>query len=621
MKDQVIFSSADHPSPTRKRKGLRSERRVKSGSTSDQSLKTQSHSTPNQASASTRQDKQSLDHKLGSNSSDGIRHTTSGKQTRKQLSTMAKLIKDYQEAILKSESAGGPFIHVDEIASKVAILYERIRQVVDWKEEHLIRRGAINRILKRKMIPELSGLSSRQEVGKMAESLVLELIRGAHFSNGEIPQQKVIAVQKALEKYVYLLKKAPFNPTPSGLKKRVNFFDWLLEITACEIEEILDPFRKEKLLIECMTAHMEEKIQIRPSQAMTNKEKQTQTFIAVHRALFNLDAPIITYHLLKRRYPQWSNPSEAFWEKIKNSIFSIKEDLEKDLKHPLAGEFFKFCEKEDTVYLIIGDILDRLSKNATKIPQMMADKKIMKKLTKETYDQRLSTLKSRLFRMAIFSTLSIFIASGFSLFVIEVPLAKLFYGKFNLLAIFVDIMLPTALMFLLVVMVRLPKEDNLRKLIKKVLKVVHQGKEKDIYEIRVDKKKGQLMNFIIGSLYLLGSLLSLGFIYWIFYISRIPITSVYIDTMNVAVVIFAALVIRQRAKELTVEEKGTLGEFLVDVVSVPVAKLGQWLANKWREYNIISVFFSILIDMPFSVLIEFIENWSSFIRNKKAEIR
>ena len=40
-----------------------------------------------------------------------------------------------------------PTIHVDEVASAVAAFYEKIRGVVDWREEHLMRRAAIERML------------------------------------------------------------------------------------------------------------------------------------------------------------------------------------------------------------------------------------------------------------------------------------------------------------------------------------------------------------------------------------------------------------------------------------------------------------------------------------------
>src|SRR3989344_8878818 len=72
-------------------------------------------------------------------------------------------------------------IHVDEVALKVAAFYEKIRTIVDWKEEHLIRRSAIIRKLKRRFLN--LELNSSYEKEEIAEPLILELIRGGHFLN------------------------------------------------------------------------------------------------------------------------------------------------------------------------------------------------------------------------------------------------------------------------------------------------------------------------------------------------------------------------------------------------------------------------------------------------------
>jgi len=536
-----------------------------------------------------------------------------------------KLIQRYQDWLLSSRQKGEiAVIHVDEIASKVASLYEKIRKVVDWKEEHLIRRTAIERILKRRMISELSGFSliSNLKAKEIAEPLVLELIRGGHLPNDQIPQEKITQVEKILAKYIYILENNAIaqGRSPARLKTKVQFYHWILEIAACEIEEVLASPVKENALIDCMSELMTERIRIKPENSLTEAEKKTQVYIAVHRALFRLDAPIISYHLLRRRYPQWTDLSPSLLAEITTNIFVIQREVEKELNHPLMSEFFKICEKYDTLWLLLGDILDQLADQPLTIAQQIAQPEVLKKLIKEAYTKRLSTLKSRLFRMAVYSTLSIFISSGFSLFVVEVPLARLFYGRFNLLATIVDIMAPTVLMFLLVASVKPPPENNLQKVTAEIIKIVYQKGPKDIYELRTKRRKNLILNSILGFLYFLGCSLSLGITLWVFYWARIPPTSIVLDTMNIAVIVFAGLVIRQRAKELTIEEKTSLSEFSLDMLSVPVAKIGQWLSARWKEYNVVSVFFSALIDMPFLAFIEFIEGWSSFLKEKKAEI-
>jgi hypothetical protein len=63
------------------------------------------------------------------------------------------LIQIYQQEHKSLQSKEGvSCIHVDEVASRVASFYERIKGVVDWQEEHLLRKRAIERTLKRRII-------------------------------------------------------------------------------------------------------------------------------------------------------------------------------------------------------------------------------------------------------------------------------------------------------------------------------------------------------------------------------------------------------------------------------------------------------------------------------------
>ena len=66
-----------------------------------------------------------------------------------------KLIIQYKLAYQRNlPKQGVTTIHVDEVAQKVAAFYEQIRTIVDWKEEHLMRRAAIIRKLKRRFFDQ-----------------------------------------------------------------------------------------------------------------------------------------------------------------------------------------------------------------------------------------------------------------------------------------------------------------------------------------------------------------------------------------------------------------------------------------------------------------------------------
>ncbi len=533
-----------------------------------------------------------------------------------------KLISHYQNwrQSLQPEE-GITTIHVDEVASKVAAFYEKIRTIVDWKEEHLMKRAAIIRKLKRRFLNlELSAEKEMPEIQKeVAESLVLELIRGGHFPNDKIEEVKILGVQRIINKYVFILK---IIPEIKNKREKLQFYNWILEIAACEIEETISPLTKENGLINYMFELMKERIRVNEGifkiGVLKEEEKNIQIYIAVQQALFKLDRPIISYNLLKYKFPYWNNQTiEQFSETAKN-IYKTWKDIEKDLSNYLGKKFYTICEKYDTPYLLLGDILSEENREVVK---EISNPEILETLAEKAYEKRLSTLKHRLFRAAFYTTLSVLLGNGLSLFLIEIPLARLIHGRFTPLSIIVDIFESTFLMFLFVATVKLPSKRNLSLVIIETMKIVYQTKKTDIYEIKIPRKKKLITQFIITIIYLFSASVSLAILVLIFELAKFPITSIIINIIFIPITISAGLAVRRKSEELTVEEKrGGFFGFLIDIFSLPMAGLGKWLANKWKRYNAIASFFNALIDMPFLVFVEFLEQWRFFLKEKKEEI-
>jgi hypothetical protein len=173
-------------------------------------------------------------------------------------------------------------------------------------------------------------------------------------------------------------------------------------------------------------------------------------------------------------------------------------------------------------------------------------------------------------------------------------------------------------MFLLVSLIKPPPKDNLERVEEEIKKIIYHNGSKHSYTIKLNKKVKRIQNFLFTIIYLLGGAVSIYAIFRVFKLAGVPATSLYIDTVNVAVVVFAAMVIRQRSKEITIKESTSIWEFILDFFSVPLAKMGSWLTSKWKEFNFISVFFSTLVDTPFSTFIEFLDGWRNFIKEKRA---
>ncbi len=509
-------------------------------------------------------------------------------------------------------------IHVDEVASRVASFYEKIRTIVDWKEEHLMRRAAITRKLKRKFLG-INLTDPKFKEKNIAEPLILELIRGGHFPNDKIKESKIAEVEKIIRKYIFLAKN---SPKIDNSRKKLQFYNWVVEIAACEIEETLSPPIRQKALLDYMFKIMKERIGVNEGiivwKGIKKEKKDILIYIAVQEALFKLDKPIISYNFIKYKFPSWNNFGEAELREIAKNIYRIWDEIEEDLSEPLGEKIYNICEKYNTPFLILGDILSE--ENPSDIEKKMSQPEVIESLIKNAYSKRLSTLKSRLFRAAIYSTFSIFLTNSLSLVVLEIPLAKLITGHFMPITIVVDILGPTLLMLLMVITIKPPPESNLNVVIMKTMEIIY-GKKDVFYEVKAPRKKGIIMKIIISIIYLFGAGISLGIIIKVFEMANFPPTSVVINTIFVALIAFAGLAIRKRGEELTIEgEKSGFFGFIADILLLPIANLGRWLSNKWKQYNAIAAFFNALIDMPFMIFVEFLEQWRYFLKEEKEKI-
>src|SRR3989339_1026475 len=119
--------------------------------------------------------------------------------------TLTEAVKDLFRAIYQEQQKGGgegddavAKIKVNEIISKMSFFYEKIRNAVDYKDEHLLRKNAIERILRRL---HLMGHNEAEEVAKM---LLIELIRAAYLQNNSVPEEKIREVAAIIERFAKL---------------------------------------------------------------------------------------------------------------------------------------------------------------------------------------------------------------------------------------------------------------------------------------------------------------------------------------------------------------------------------------------------------------------------------
>ncbi|MBI1838739.1 MAG: hypothetical protein HYR95_00325 [Candidatus Colwellbacteria bacterium] len=502
-------------------------------------------------------------------------------------------------------------ITVDEVAARVASFYEKIRSVVDWKEEHLLRKTVIERILKRRTLLKrglLVGVAGREHIF----NFIAELIRGGHFPNGRIPSVKVDEIQTILNKYIFLIEKSLFQ------RRARKIENWLLQVASYEIEIALDPHIREVNLIEYMAQDFINKLELREENKglISEDERKLQIYLGVHRALFKMDDPVLTYHLLERLYPDWRAPSNESIQSISSDIIGIQAVIGKVLKHPLSESFYRIAEQYDTLYLILSDVISEDPENFTKI---VSGGSLEEKIDL-AYKSRLAKLKGKVGRAALYSTISIFVTKVLFVLALEIPVDRYFHGSLNYTAIALSIVAPPLLMMILLLSVKLTSAPNLQDVKHGVLKLMD-ANNRQTYYLAIPRKKRLAQVLFLDVFYFLSFLFSFWLLSWMLYRAHFGPFSIVVFAMFISLVSFAGTKIQSRGRELMVGEVKTgFISSLIDFLFLPIVQVGKWLSNQLIRYNAIVFLFNFLIEAPLQIFVEFLEQWRAFLKEKKERI-
>ena len=505
-------------------------------------------------------------------------------------------------------------IIVDEVAARVASFYERIRGIVDWREEHVLRKTAIERVLKRRMLFK-KGLLLESDGEDASEQFLKELVRGGHFPNGTIPISKIEETRNVINKYVFILEKG----LVSGGKDKAKLENWFMQMASYEIEITLDPHEKEIGLIMFMTEDLLGRIKLREEdeKIIGEDELKLQVHVAVHRALFKMDDAVVSYHLFERLYRDWHTPSEPTLLHVAAHILEVRDVITRTLKHPLAENFYKAAERYDTPYLILGDVISKNPQGFEEVAEV-PDKLDVK--INEAYKARLARLKGRIRRAAFYSTVSIFLTKVLTVLALELPIDKYLQGSFNYTAISVSVLVPPLLMVFLINTVKVTSNDNFEK-VKGEVKALISGGERSAHYVALPKRQRFFAKAFFKLFYLASFLLSFGLILWFLWRFSFGPFSIIVFLFFISLVAFAGTKIQQRGRELMIGEVKTGFIFgMLDFFFLPVIEVGRWSSRQLVRYNAIIFIFNFLIETPIQVFVEFFEQWRTFLKEKKEEI-
>lgn len=526
-------------------------------------------------------------------------------------SYVQKLFRVFERAEKKAEKGFGVEnkIEIGESISKLAFFYEKIRNAIDYKEEHLLRKNAILRILKRRFIP---GVDTKE----IAEPLIKELILGGYVKNRSLPESKIQEVNLIIDKFASLINRVYFI---HNRKSKKNIFNWLICLCACEIEEHLAFQATEHALINFMYHTLNERIIFKGSNAHTNI-RDIQIYIAILKNLVRFDADMISYNIFKYYYQEWHTLSAPQLENIALHIFKIKFKIELQQEHVLGEQINKVVRKYIPIFSVLRDVI---TKNYTEAFDLIQNPTKLEKAIKEACKEKYKEVRTKLKRTSVRSIIYIFLTKMMVALILEIPY-ELFIAneKLNYLPLGINVIFHPMLLFIIALIIRVPSDENTKKISDNIKDIIYDYPGKNIkHFIRPPIVRGWFISGLFQFLYTIAFVTTFGGIIFVLYVLHFNIIGMILFILFLSLVTFFGLKVRQAATELLVSDKKPgIFSLIINFFAVPIIRAGRWMSVKFSKINFFVFFFDFIIEAPFKLLVDVFEDWSTYIREKKEEI-
>jgi len=523
-------------------------------------------------------------------------------------------------------------IKVSEVISKMAFYYEKIRNSVDYKEENLLRKNAVERILKRQIVIEGTIKVSTSE--EIAKDLLVELIRAGYLPNNKIPEEKIKEIAGIIEKYLklrnYSLSRISFSEhvkngkvgQATGDFQEINdLTNWFMSLAASEIEESLGRDKIKQAVVSNMYEILTKKVKL-PPDLPYEKEKEVQIYLSIHRNFLKFDQEMLEFILFKYFNPGWTKePKDEEIAKIAQNIRSLRQAISASLNHPLAKQLDRIVGQYSVYFSVLAEVI---GKNPTAVhDEIKNDIKAFPRLIKKACTEEYKSIKLRLWRAAVRSIIYIFLTKSIFVILLEIPAIQWFGEEVNPVSLAINVSFPALLLFLIVLFTRIPSEANTARIIEKIEEITFAEKEKkEQFILRQPAKRGKLANGFFGLIYFITFLLSFGLIIWALDKINFTWVSIIIFLFFLALVSFFSIRIRRGVREfIVVEQKENIFTFLVDFLYTPVIAAGQWLSEKFSQINIFIFILDFIIEAPFKIFVEITEDWTKYVRERREDIK
>ena len=238
----------------------------------------------------------------------------------------------------------GEPIAVHAAVTRASSLYENLRNAIDYRDEHLLRKGAIARILRRR-------LTLHTDIEEISIALLRELVAAGYLPNTSLPESLAKKVAMIIGRYDVLRRCRTASDA---------HYAWLYGVTVAELDELFDADAERRSLSFFLYERLAESVAL-SKEEMDPQERHLQIYIACIRAFQKAEDDTLSLTLLRGHFPEWTTPE--VWiqapQEIAYRLVGIESLIRRTLRHHWSVKFLQAVRPYAVALRAIVDVVSK----------------------------------------------------------------------------------------------------------------------------------------------------------------------------------------------------------------------------------------------------------------------
>lgn len=483
-------------------------------------------------------------------------------------------------------------LHVSTTGAGLTLLYENLRNASENAEENLLLQRAIRRFFKRLY------LSPDANLKIIGEDLVTELTLAGYLENDSVTLAKIKTITKIAQDYTAARKKL-LEKFPKDAVER-----WILEPMSAAIESELRDHRMNLAFADFAYSYFLNSIDHETMFGANQPTSYEATlFVSVSGTLLKSDPAAIRFNLLNRY--QISPLKTVDFAKFNSQIDQV-------FASPALEKISHLIDRNGAPLRILLRAMNSDGKLAEHLASEKAFLGPFDAAISESYATIGQTINRGIVRSVIFLIITKFIIG----IAIEVPYDLMVHGQIGWIALSVNLLTPPLYMIALRLTLLMPGPNNTRALNREITRILFEPiPSKPFLGKRSARKFGIGYNiaYTLAIVAVFGGvgylLMRLAQFEWI----HLAIFFVFISTAS-----FLGFRLSRSIREIEVGAESQTGvTMLRDFLYMPFVAVGRRISETYAQFNIMSRFLDMFVELPLKTILGFVRQWGSFVSAKK----